>query len=456
MCEHLEAQTRGRIRDLIINVPPRTSKSTIVSVMWPAWEWTVAPHQRYLCASYTDSLALDLSLSMRRVVESDWYQGLWGDRVQLADDKKAAHRFDTTERGYRISTSFGGAVLGKGGGRVIIDDPHNVRGAESDVQRESVITTWKRAFANRGNDPKRFTRTLTMQRLNEGDLSGYLLESGGWEHLMLPMEFEPERRCRTSIGWVDPRTEAGELLQPERFGPAEIKERKKAGTYAYAGQEQQRPSPAEGGMFKAHWWKRFRHFATPPVFDQSVVMAPARWDRKIISVDAAFKGGDKQKKAGSEKAPDRSNVCLQTIATSGAYKYVLNCRAEQMDIMQTIQAILEFRQADPDAYAIIIEDKANGPAIVQLLKNKIPGVMEVAPKGDKVARAMAMQPQVEAGQVFLLYGAAWVEDYIDEFKKFPTGKRNDRVDTLSQAVIWLDDPAHSGGDVITMASMGLG
>jgi hypothetical protein len=253
--EHLEAVTRGQIRNLLINVPPRHMKSLLVSVFWPAWEWIRWPERRWLYSSYAASLSIRDSIKCRRLIESPWYQTRWGDRFTLTSDQNTKMRFDNGRSGYRIATSVGGTATGEGGDRVVCDDPHNVGEVESDSVRKGALEWWDVVMSTRVNDPKTSAKTVVMQRCHQLDLSGHLLEQGGYEHLCLPAEYEGPSRA-TSIGWCDPRTQQGELLWPDRFGPDEIASLKVSlGSYATAGQLQQRPSPAGGGMLKRHWFR---------------------------------------------------------------------------------------------------------------------------------------------------------------------------------------------------------
>lgn len=429
ICEHLEAQTRGDIRNLIINVPPRSSKSTIVSVMWPAWEWIEHPERRWTMSSYSSSLSLDLALLHRRVVESEWYRARW-PHVVLAQDQLAKSKFDTTAGGYRISTSTDGTITGKGGDRLVADDPHNTREAESEVVRESVINWWRRTFASRANDAKKVTRTIVMQRVHERDLAGVLLEDGGWEHLCLPQEFEVARRCTTSLGVADKRTEEGELLQPARFDHAEVAQAKKdLGTYAYAGQHQQRPAPAEGGLFKAQWWRfwRWPWEAVVPELAARTVERPLRFSRKVLSWDCAFK-----------ETKDSDYVAGGVWGEDGANVFLLDMEWERMDFPKTLAALKAQAAKNPDYDAILVEDKANGPAVIAMLKkeNELHSVIEVEPEGGKEARAQATAPQTEAGNVFLPLHAPWRDEYISEHSAFPKGSNDDAVDQQSQYLLW--------------------
>src|SRR3984957_5528142 len=231
---HLEAVTRGQIRNLLINVPPRHMKSILVSVLWPAWEWILHPERRWLYSSYAATLSIRDSVKCRQLIESPWYQRFWGDRYALATDQNTKTRFDNNRSGYRIATSVGGAATGEGGDRIVCDDPHNAQDAESDSVRQATVEWFNVVMSTRVNDPRTAAKVVVMQRCHQQDLSGHLLEQGGWEHLCLPAEYEGPGKI-TSIGFSDPRTIPGELLWKERFGPPEIEDLKRSlGSYAAA------------------------------------------------------------------------------------------------------------------------------------------------------------------------------------------------------------------------------
>src|SRR5580704_36286 len=284
--DHLEAVTRGDIRNLLINVPPRHMKSLLVSVLWPAWEWIQHPERRWLYSSYAASLSIRDSVKCRMLIESPWYRSFWGDRYTLAFDQNTKARFDNNRSGYRIATSVGGTATGEGGDRIVCDDPHNVQEAESDSVRKATLDWYDIVMSTRVNDPRSAAKVVVMQRCHQQDLSGHLLEQGGWEHLRLPAEYE-KPGCTTSVGWSDPRAEQGELLWAERFGPEELESLKRSlGSYAAAGQLQQRPSPAGGGIFKRHWFRYFqpRGANLPPV----VVSLPDGTQMSIPAIEAPF------------------------------------------------------------------------------------------------------------------------------------------------------------------------
>jgi predicted phage terminase large subunit-like protein len=434
--EHLEAVSKGQIRNLLINVPPRHMKSLLVSVLWPAWEWIRWPERRFLYSSYGAQLSIRDSLKCRRLIDSPWYQERWADRYALTGDQNTKGRFENDRSGYRLSTSVGGAATGEGGDRVVCDDPHNVQEAESDSVRKGTIDWFDVVMSTRVNDPKTAAKVVVMQRCHQQDLSGHLLEQGGWEHLCLPAEYEGSRAV-SSIGFTDPRQEHGELLWPERFGPAEIESLKVTlGSYAAAGQLQQRPSPAGGGIFKRHWFRFWQPPGAnlPPVLvrypdgTQQSVMAVeiGTVEEAIQSWDCAFKDLDTS-----------DYVVGQVWGRNGARYLLLDQVRARMDFPETVKAVHRLSAAWNGAVAKLIEDKANGSAVIQTLINQLPGIIPVNPEGGKIARATAVSPLVEAGNVYLPHPMRepWVNDFIEECAAFPNGAHDDQVDAMTQALL---------------------
>jgi excisionase family DNA binding protein len=218
VCDHLQAVAEGRIRNLIVNIPPGHAKSLLTAVFWVAWRWIDHPEARWLFSSYREPLATRDSVKCRRLIESPWYQERWGDRYQLSDDQNQKSRFENTRTGNRVVVPMS-AGTGERGDYVVVDDPHSVDQAESDTERRSAIEWWNGSMSTRLNDFATGHRIVIVQRLHEADLTGDLLAKGGWDLLCLPEEFEPERRCITSIGWTDPRQQSGELLWPDKVSP---------------------------------------------------------------------------------------------------------------------------------------------------------------------------------------------------------------------------------------------
>jgi predicted phage terminase large subunit-like protein len=436
ICDHLQAMTEGRIRHLIINVPPGHAKSLLTGVFWPAWVWIRHPEARWLFSSYREPLAVRDSVKCRRLIESDWYQERWGRSYQLAGDQNQKNRFENTRTGYRVVVPMS-AGTGERGDYVVVDDPHSVDQAESEAERRSAVEWWNGSMATRLNDLATGHKVVIQQRLHEADLTGDLLQRGGYELLCLPAEFEPERRCSTSIGWTDPRQQVGELLWPAKVTAEDLQSLKTAlGSYRYAGQYQQRPSPAEGGIFKRVWWRFWRpaHVDLPPVTARTLdgetlsipaVPVPAQFDTIIQSWDMAFKD-----RATSDY------VVGQVWGAVRADKFLLDQCRDQMDMPATKDAVRHLSERWPKAAAKLVEDKANGPAVIQELQHDLAGLIEVNPEGGKIARAHAVSPQVESGNVYLPHPAIapWVEGFIEESASFPNGRNDDQVDAMTQAL----------------------
>lgn len=437
ICEHLEAVSNGQIRDLLINMPPRHMKSTIISVMWPVWEWITWPSRRWLFASYAASLSTRDSLKCRRLIESPWFQKRYGHCFQLAGDQNAKNRFENTETGYRLATSVGGSGTGEGGDRIVVDDPHNVTEAQSKAVIESTIDWWDETMSTRGNDPNTVARIIVMQRVSDADLSGHVLAKGGYEHLCLPAEYEARRtiyiggkpqtvvtsEVKTSIGWRDPRTEDGQLLWPQRFGAEAMRKLKLSlGSYGVAGQLQQRPAPRGGGVLKSSWMPRFR---VPPTLK-----------RRCIYIDTA------------QKTSQRNDYSVLLLAGLGSDNRVyaldlLRGKWEAHDLEKhTIDFWnkhrgYDFRVSCPLS-KMLVEDASAGTGLIQNIRKKggIP-IKGITRTRDKLVRAFDVQSSLEAGLFLLPEEAPWVADFtkeVDEFTKDDTHPHDDQVDVMLDAV----------------------
>jgi predicted phage terminase large subunit-like protein len=437
VCDHLQAVTEGLIRDLIINMPPGHAKSLLTAVLWPAWVWIDHPELRWIYASYNAGLALRDSVKCRGLVESQWYQERWGDRFQLEADQNEKRRFANDRTGYRIATSVGGTGTGERGDIVVVDDPTSVDQAESDTERKAANEWWNGTMSTRLNDMKTGHRVVIQQRLHEDDLTGNLLERGGYEHLMLPAEFEPERASATLIGWTDPRTDLGQLLWPAKIGAVELDRIKRdLGSYRYAGQYQQRPSPAGGGIFKRWWWRYWQpkgsslQPVTVRLADGSTqqihaIDLPDAFDQELQSWDMAFKD-----------LATSDFVVGQVWGAKKADRFLLDQRRDRMSFPRTMENVKAMTEKWPRATTKLVEDKANGTAVIASLQHEITGLIPVNPEGGKVARAQAVSPQVESGNVYLPHPAIapWVEAFIDECATFPAGRNDEQVDAMTQAL----------------------
>jgi len=431
ICDHLEAVTMGHIRFLVINIPPRCMKSLAVSVFWPTWEWTRKPETRWLCSSYAQTLSIRDSVKCRRVILSPWYQANWGEKFQLTGDQNEKIRFENDKTGYRIATSVGGSGTGEGGDRIVVDDPISAGNADSDPIRETANGWWDDTMSTRGNDPKTAAYVIVMQRLHEDDLAGHVLKSGVYTHLNIPMEFEHKTKTITFVKgkpfFEDPRTKEGELLWPDRIDQNELDRFKKTMTsYAIAGQFQQRPSPEEGGIFKKAWFRKFG--------PNSARQLPTTGCTTVQSWDMAFKDTD-----GSDY------VCGFIITRQGPDFYIRDRVKRKMDFPASLQAVRTMSDKWPEAYAKYVEDKANGSAIISVLKKELPGMLEVNPEGGKRARANAIAPVCESGNVYLPEEAPWIEDFLMELCAFPNAHHDDQVDAFTQGILKL---LKRGGGII--------
>lgn len=416
ICDYLEAVTRGELLRVLINMPPRYMKSIAVSVMWPTWEWIRQPHTRWLFSSYSASLSTKHSVDRRNVIQSPWYQERWADRFALAGDQNVKTEFQNDHRGVMVATSVGGSATGKGGDRVVVDDPHNPEEAQSDLQRQAGVRFFKQTLSTRLNDKRKGAIVVVMQRLHEEDVSAVCKEQG-YAHLNLPAEAE-ERQVISLPSGRELIREKGELLWPAREGPAELDAMKVAlGSYGYAGQYQQRPAPAEGGILKRAWWKFY------------TVLPDEAFDEVVQSWDMTFKDTD-----GTDY------VSGQVWGRIGADKYLLDRVHRRMDLPATIKAVRELTEAWPWARRKLVEDKANGPAVIASLRHEIPGLVAVEPAGSKVARAYAASPEIEAGNVYLPDPtiAPWIEEFLAECTAFPNGAHDDDVDSMTQAVLAME------------------
>jgi predicted phage terminase large subunit-like protein len=371
------------------------------------------------------------------LIESQWFQDRWHDKFQLRADQNRKGRYDNTEGGFRLATHVGGAT-GERGTIRILDDPHDMKKVQSDTVRQSDLAWLRMTWPTREGGVKP-AHVVIMQRLHEQDASAYYLEDDDFEHVMLPMRFEEKRRCHTMLGSIDQRYE-GQLLFPELFDEGRVKKlERKLGSYDAAGQLQQNPAPSTGGIFKRHNW-RFWYPANiePPV---PVVYKDENDDFvtchqiPLPTLSAQLQSWDMTFKSKA----DSSYVVGQVWGHTNADCFLLHQVRERLELPQTIAALENLTESYPQAFAKLIEDKANGPAVMQTLQQKIQGMLPVNPQGDKVARARAVTPLIEAGNVYLPHPKVyeWVDEMISRFTSFPRTDYDDEIDAASQALNYL-------------------
>jgi len=423
MAEYLQAVALRQIRDLVMNVPPGMSKSRFASVLWQAWVWTIDPERRFFAASYSDENVLRDARDMRTLVSSDWYRERW-PHVRLPSGGNASTAiglYENTRRGFRKSDTWRGQWTGKHGDDHTVDDPLDPQGAASAAELDGVLEWWTGTMSTRFRDLTTGTRTLVMQRLHEKDLTREFFRAGA-EVLCLPMRYE---RAHPYVWLRDPRTVDGELLFPARFPEAEVAKLERIlGPSQAAAQLQQRPAPAGGMVFQSAWFKSWVEYPDAKT---------ATW---CIELDATFK-----------KTDDGSFVELQVWCDDGPRHYLVDERHERMGLLGTLNALHALLVLYPRVRTVRVEEKANGAAIVDVMRAdpRFVGiaVVTVTPDGGKEARAMAAQPEVAAGLVYLpdveyakypdgRRGAAWVPAFLHEVVTFPKSENDDRVDAMSQ------------------------
>jgi predicted phage terminase large subunit-like protein len=488
VADHLQAVTDGDIKRLIINIPPRCAKSSLTSVAFPAWTWaqpwnnhTSGPGVQFLHASYAQQLSLRDSVKCRRLIESPWYQQLWGDRFRLTGDQNTKTRFDNDKGGSRLSTSVGSALTGEGGSIIVVDDPNAAQEAFSEATIHSTIEWWDSALSTRLNDPKQGAYVVIQQRLSEEDLTGHILSKdvGEWTHLCLPMRYEWQRHSYSSIGWHDPRgldaegdplievNEDGEriavspeaeielekregmLLWPERFGDREvgILERQ-LGPWAAAGQLQQRPEPKGGGIIKSEWWQPWTNSVYPNM-DFIIACVDTAYTAKTENDPSAMTVWGVFSQDTSVQAPNQVlNRGNKLIEYSRSYvetnpramlMYAWQGRFELHELVNKISHTCREFQVD----TVLIENKAAGHSVAQEIKRlygfeKFNLQMYDPKSQDKLSRLYSVQHLFAEGLVYAP-NYQWANMVIDQVGQFPKGKHDDLVDTVSMAMRHLRD-----------------
>lgn len=418
LCGVLEKVSAGDIKRVIINVPPGTLKSILISVFWTAWSWARKPHLRVLTASYGAHLTTRDNLRVRDIIMSPWFQRLFP--LKLVEDQNTKTRYNTERGGWRIATSVGGIGTGEHPDIIVIDDPTTAAQAMSEPDRKTANDWFDRTISTRG-----MTRNpavvIVMQRLHEDDLSGHLLKRGGWEHVCIPMKYEPTRpKTDDDPGHVadprDIRTEDGELLFPLLIPASKVRQLElDLGPYGTAGQLQQRPSPEGGGLFKREW---FKFMSETELVGDPIVRAVRGWDT------AASEGkGDWTR--GVRFGETRSGRYVVFTPVGGqlgpdAVDKLMKSTAD-MDGSGTAQR--EEKEGGAAGVTVIL-------ARLKMLKGH--DYKGVTISGSKPTRAKPYRAQVEGGNVYLMRGP-WNEEFIIEHCAFPTGSNDDYVDASSCA-----------------------
>ena len=405
ICDHL-VHIRD-IRNLIINMPPRMGKSTMICVLWFCWYWASSPSTRFIFSSYASQLSIRDSIRCRQLIESDLYQSYFGQVFSINEDTKA--KFSNSKTGYRLAVSNEGSTTGEGGEVIVADDPHNLQEADSKASRDSVIRWFNTVFTNRLNDPATGCRLLVMQRCHVEDLSGWLLKNdieNRWTKLILPLEAGKSRWVSTR--WKDARL-PGELLSPARIPPAEVSFLKQSlGKRAFDSQYNQNPSPAEDQIFDV---EDIRYYDELP-----------EGGMRIAAVDLAI----------STKG-DYTVIAIADVFPDGTI-FLLHVHRERMagpQIVPTIKMLHSIHRPQ----IIYVEDVAFQRIIIQECRAQGLPVKPVRPEGDKVTRSIMLQVKMENHQFYMPKEKSWTADVIEELAEFPNAAHDDIVDALSYIAI---------------------
>lgn len=476
--EHLTAVTDGVIRKLLINCPPRHSKSLLCSIAYPAWTWAqpynpdyplAGPQVKFLCLSFSNDLVMDLSTLSRRLLQSPWYQTRWGTRVQVTIDQDNKSKYDTTAGGSRISASFKGTITGRGGDIKIFDDPHNMGEVESETIRTQTVERYTGVLQSRITDPKHSAEIMVAQRGHERDLSATFLDDPDCVHLNLAAEFDSAmNRCRTVLGWEDPRTVDGELLWPNHFPRKEYDKYKKT-PHIWAAQWQQAPKPRTGHIINPVWWWTWGK-------DQALADG-LRWEDKPEKGDDDYvncgcmvmmdKGCDRPSCPRRPPVRDFPPMSLLIGSLDTAYTestqndrsaltiwgmWLNRERLRKFMLVYAWAGRLEIHDLSVqvatlcDRYKVsrlLIESTAAGHPVEQEIRRiytRKEWACELVPVGrlDKVARAYSVVQLFAEGMVYAP-NTHWAQSVIDECASFPEGDHDDRADTVFQALKWLRD-----------------
>jgi predicted phage terminase large subunit-like protein len=415
LCHQLIAVRNGNCQRLLVNLPPRSLKSLIVSVALPAWLLGHTPSSRVIVASYSDDLARRLARDFRRVVEAPWYRALFpGMRIDRR--KNTESEVVSTAGGSRYATSVGGTLTGRGGDLIIIDDPIKPADATSEAERRRVNEWFDSTVISRLDNPVTGAILIVMQRVHEDDLTGHLLERGGWQHLRIPAIATEAERSPIGAGRFHERA-PGEILEPNRYGMEHLESaRRDLGSHLFEAQYQQDPIPAGGTLIKADWLRSCPFDANPRSFEQV-------WQ----SWDVASKAGGR----------NDYSVCTTWGIRRGTY-HLLHVRRQRLEFPELLQEAKALAQTF-NATRTLIEDASSGSAMIQALRRETRlTVRAIRPQFDKVARVQRASAIFEAGRVILPEDAPWLAEYRRELLAFPGGRYDDQVDSTTQFLIEVE------------------
>lgn len=417
-CERVIAQ-QPKTKDVIINVPFRSTKSLIVTVMFPVWAWIRSPKLRFITSSYSATLSIELATKSRDIIFSDWFKRRWGDVFHIKKDQNLKERYENNFVGMRRATSVGGTVTGQGGDFLIVDDPLSPQMASSATERDNANEWYRTTFYSRLNQPDIGVRIIIMQRVHEDDLTGFLLGKETrlkYRHICIPAK-SGDNNIKPAYLEEFYDKDTG-LFWEDRFSQSTLDDYRSAlGSYGYAGQLQQTPTPLDSGMIHKDWFKVDRYRV-----EDSVVN---------FVIDPAYTADQKNDPSALLAYTYKDNK-WQIVDCVNVYK-------EFPDLVKFIQQWVQ-KNGYTNRSRIYVEPKASGKSIVQTLVREtgLNVKEDKPPTKDKVARVSDVSASLESGRVSLLNGD-WNDEFLDQLAKFPAAKHDDMVDCLVMAVnkeIW--------------------
>lgn len=426
LCDEIQAEIERIIRreakgkDIIINIPPRTSKSKIVSQSLLAWVWIKAPYLKMIAVSYDDKLSLANAQYSKDIIKSADYQELFGDIFQIRKDIDSKEQFANDKGGVRLSVTTGSNITGFGAEIIILDDPQNPKTAESEVERENTKKYYTDTLYNRLTPLNLGIRFIVQQRLHYDDLTGFLIDPKGehkddYKHICLPAEISKDVSPKELINFYKDG-----LLDPVRLSRIELAKLKRQGSRYFAGQYMQIPSPDAGGIIKKEWFD----IVEPSSLSREWVNEPIHF-----FIDSAYT-------AKTENDPTAILACY--IKENNIY--IIDAKEVWLEFPDLIKFLGEYTRSFQisDNSKVFIESAASGLSISQQLRSTTNlNVIEIKkPKDDKVTRAHSVTAKLEGRRVKLVRGA-YIDNFLAQLAAFPNGKHDDMVDTLIHAITEL-------------------
>ena len=419
LCLHLQGVAEGKTDNLLVNLPPRHSKSIVCTVLWPVWLWLRNPTERVISASYSKRLATEHSSQSRRLIESPDFKRLYPGLV-LRDDSNAKDAYRNTEGGQRLAVSVGSSTTGFDATVLVIDDLHSVADRESEAEREAAVDYYRLTLSSRAVPGKRVPRVVVGQRVHAGDVSGYVLDTldESWSCLVLPMEHRPDLPVlQNALGWKDWRKVEGEVLWPQAFPPARVAQIKRDHRHDYACLYGQDVDHTQGDLFRADWFRYWREQNGLLILNERPVRPSSCL--RIAAVDLAV----------TTNSTSDWTVCVVADCQGGdvIVRHLLRKRLDGTRLVPELEAV--YRAWKPAFVAV--EKAGQQSVIIDQLKIKGLPVKGVVPQGDKETRSVTAQIKFEAGQVWYPANAEWLGAVQGELLAFPRGRHDDCVDALS-------------------------